>query len=237
MKMKKLLSIGALSLTLVSCISIGASAAEVVGVNNKENAMESIVKNGLNSKKVFYGVEITADTKVGSYLTTNFIDETNKFLVDKDLNVYFDAEKNVDVEWKIEKSDTITSILVKVAKTLKSLDKDAKNAAVVEIKDYLLGKLSEFEDASQKSNNELISKINEYFNTKRYGELTVGTNMDNAKTVTLEKNNKILAQVNTNNVYKVADKLESVNNYDELKALIIKYYPDAQSIFDKYGNK
>jgi len=44
--------------------------------------------------------------------------------------------------------------------------------------------------------------------------------MDNAKTVSLVKNSKILAQINTNNVYKVADKLESVNSYDDLKAFV-----------------
>lgn len=232
MKMKKLLSIGALTLTLVSCISIGASAAEVVGGENKRDAMEAVVTKGLNGGQVLYGVNIKASTQVGNYLTTGFIDETNKFLADNDLNVYFDAEENANVEWQIKSTDTLYTIQKNIVKTLKSLDKDKKDAAVVEIKDYLLGKLNEFKDASQASDAELVSKINEYFNVKKYGALTVGTNMDNAKTVSLVKNNKILAQVNTNNVYKVSDKLEAVNSYDELKDLILGYYPNAEKYLD-----
>ena len=232
MKMKKLLSIGALTLTLISCISIGASAAEVVGGQNKRDAMEAVVTKGLNGGQVLYGVNIKASTQVGNYLTTGFIDETNKFLADNDLNVYFDAEENANVEWQIKSTDTLYTIQKNIVKTLKSLDKDKKDAAVVEIKDYLLGKLNEFKDASQASDAELVSKINEYFKVSKYGALTVGTNMDNAKTVSLVKNNKILAQVNTNNVYKVADKLEAVNSYDELKDLILGYYPNAEKYLD-----
>ena len=208
MKMKKLLSIGALALTIVSCISIGASAAEVAGAGNKKEAMEAIVTKGLSGGQVLYGVNITANTKVGSYLTNDFIEEANKFLASNNLNL------------TIKSTDTFKDIKGNVLETLSSLDATSRDAAVVAIRDYLLDKLSEFEEASSTSNSALVSKIKEYFKTGNYGTLTVGTNMDNAKTVSLVKNSKILAQINTNNVYKVADKLESVNSYDDLKAFV-----------------
>lgn len=223
MKMRKLLSIGALTLAIVSCTTIGASAAEVSGKENKRQAMRDMVTNVLEDGKVFYNADVKATTPVGDYLTDKFIEETNDFLEDNDLNVYFENES---VKWSITKDDDLYAIQKNIVKTLKSLDKEAKDTAVYSIKEYLLSKLEEFEAASKGSDDKLKEIINEYFNTEKYGVLTVGRNMDNAKTVTLTKNGKIVAQVNTNNVYKVVDKLNEVKNYDDLKALILEYYPE-----------
>lgn len=225
MKMRKLLSIGALTLAIVSCTTIGASAAEVYGKENKRQAMRDMVTNVLDDGKVFYNADVKATTPVGDYLTDKFIEETNAFLEDNNLNVYFENES---VTWSITKDDNLYAIQKNIVKTLKSLDKEAKDTAVYSIKKYLLSKLEEFEAASKGSDDQLKEIINEYFNTEKYGVLTVGRNMDNAKTVTLTKNGKIVAQVNTNNVYKVVDKLNEVKNYDDLKALILEYYPDAE---------
>ncbi|ETJ34497.1 hypothetical protein Q604_UNBC11078G0001, partial [human gut metagenome] len=98
--------------------------------------------------------------------------------------------------------DNLYAIQKNIVKTLRNLDAVQKDEAVYSIKKYLLSKLEEFENASNDSNSKLVEKINQYFKTTKYGTLTVGINSDNVKTVTLVKNKKVLAQVNTNNVYK-----------------------------------
>lgn len=227
MKMKKLLSIGALTLAIATCTTIGASAADVAGRDNKRQAMQSIVTNGLNGGEVFNNIPISAKTKVGNYLTDTFINETNEFLKNNELNTYLDENNNL-VTWKIEETDNLYVVQKNIVKTLRTLNKEQKDEAVYSIKKYLLSKLEQFENASSESNAELVETINKYFKTTKYGTLTVGINSDNAKTVTLVKSGKIVAQVNTSNVYKVADKLNSIETYEDLKNLILEYYPDAE---------
>lgn len=227
MKMKKLLSIGALTLAIATCTTIGASAADVAGRDNKRQAMQSIVTNGLNGGKVFNDISISAKTEVGNYLTDTFINETNEFLKNNELNTYLDENNNL-VTWKIEETDNLYVVQKNIVKTLRILNKEQKDEAVYSIKKYLLSKLEQFENASSESNAELVETINKYFKTTKYGTLTVGINSDNAKTVTLVKSGKIVAQVNTSNVYKVADKLNSIETYEDLKNLILEYYPDAE---------
>ncbi len=227
MKMKKLLSIGALTLAIATCTTIGASAADVAGRDNKRQAMQSIVTNGLNGGKVFNDISISAKTEVGNYLTDTFINETNEFLKNNELNTYVDENNNL-VTWKIEETDNLYVVQKNIVKTLRTLNKEQKDEAVYSIKKYLLSKLEQFENASSESNAELVETINKYFKTTKYGTLTVGINSDNAKTVTLVKSGKIVAQVNTSNVYKVADKLNSIETYEDLKNLILEYYPDAE---------
>ena len=135
MKMRKLLSIGALTLAIVSCTTIGASAAEVSGKENKRQAMRDMVTNVLEDGKVFYNADVKATTPVGDYLTDKFIEETNAFLEDNNLNVYFENES---VTWSITKDDNLYAIQKNIVKTLKSLDKEAKDTAVCSIKKYLL---------------------------------------------------------------------------------------------------
>ena len=227
MKMKKLLSIGALTLAIATCTTIGASAADVAGRDNKRQAMQSIVTNGLNGGKVFNNIPISAKTEVGNYLTDTFINETNEFLKNNELNTYLDENNNL-VTWKIEETDNLYVVQKNIVKTLRILNKEQKDEAVYSIKKYLLSKLEQFENASSESNAKLVETINKYFKTTKYGTLTVGINSDNAKTVTLVKSGKIVAQVNTSNVYKVADKLNSIETYEDLKNLILEYYPDAE---------
>lgn len=228
MKMKKLLSIGALTLAIATCTTIGASAADVAGRDNKRQAMQSIVTNGLNGEEVFNDISISAKTEVGNYLTDTFINETNEFLKNNELNTYLDENNNL-VTWKIEETDNLYVVQKNIVKTLRILNKEQKDEAVYSIKKYLLSKLEQFENASSESNAKLVETINKYFKTTKNETLTVGINSDNAKTVTLVKSGKIVAQVNTSNVYKVADKLNSIETYEDLKNLILEYYPDAEN--------
>lgn len=228
MKMKKLLSIGALTLAIATCTTIGASAADVAVRDNKRQAMQSIVTNGLNGEEVFNDISISAKTEVGNYLTDTFINETNEFLKNNELNTYLDENNNL-VTWKIEETDNLYVVQKNIVKTLRILNKEQKDEAVYSIKKYLLSKLEQFENASSESNAKLVETINKYFKTTKNETLTVGINSDNAKTVTLVKSGKIVAQVNTSNVYKVADKLNSIETYEDLKNLILEYYPDAEN--------
>ena len=230
MKMRKLLSIGALTLAVVSCTSIGASATEVAGQANKKQAMQAMVTNGLNGGNPFNAVPINAKTSVGNYLTADFIKEVNTELQDKGLNKY--TENGQEKTWEVNPKDNYYAIQKNIAKTIRSLDVEKRNQALKDIKDYLQKKLKDFEDASSKSDEALKGEVTKYLIVPSGSTLTVGSNSDNLRVVSLEKNGKIIAQINSGNVYKAAEKLDSVENYEQLKSLIMTYYPDAEKYFN-----
>lgn len=236
MKMRKLLSIGALTLAVVSCTSIGASAAEVAGPNNKKQAMQAMVQKGLDGGNVFDAVSINAKTSVGKYLTATFIREINEELEKKELNKY---TENGQETWEVKPTDNYYAIEKNIAKTIRSLDEEKRNKALNDIKNFLKEKLDEFKEASLDSDKALKDKVEEYLIVPSGSTLTVGKNSDKLRVVSLEnKNNgKIIAQINSGNVYKAAEKLDSVKDYDQLKSLIMSYYPGAKDYYDKVSNE
>lgn len=54
--------------------------------------------------------------------------------------------------------------------------------------------------------------------------------MNGKATATLEKNNKILFQVNSQNIYNMKNELSGINSWSDLKTWMKKYVDD--SIFD-----
>ncbi|NME83755.1 hypothetical protein [Clostridium sp. SM-530-WT-3G] len=217
MKMKKLISIGALVLTITTCTSVNAFASTSTSI--KHEALQSVIKNGLDGENefIFNRLNINAHTPIGNYLTDNFISEANEILK--------------DYEVKIESNDNYYKVQKKIALKIRTLNEEQKTKALGEIKTFLNTKLDSFLNLND---SDLKSKVNDYFKASSYGTLTVGRNSNNNRTVTLEdKNGNVLIQVNSSHVYRAKAKLDSVNTYDELKKLILSYYPDAKDYFDK----
>ena len=217
MKMKKLISIGALVLTITTCTSVNAFASTSTSI--KHEALQSFIKNGLDGENefIFNRLNINAHTPIGNYLTDNFISEANEILK--------------DYEVKIESNDNYYKVQKKIALKIRTLNEEQKTKALGEIKTFLNTKLDSFLNLND---SDLKSKVNDYFKASSYGTLTVGRNSNNNRTVTLEdKNGNVLIQVNSSHVYRAKAKLDSVNTYGELKKLILSYYPDAKDYFDK----
>ena len=216
MKMRKLLSIGALTLAIVSCTSVGASAAEVVkGTEaNKTTQMQRIVKNGLDGRKVVNNLAITANTKLGIYLKPDAITEINAQL----------AEAKIPV--KIKDTDTYYNAQNAIVKAAKTLDDASRQKAFEKLKSLANDKLVEAENYSEE---QLTEQANKYFRVSNYGKLAYGRNMNDSKVVSLvDKKGNVIAQVSGENIKAAKERVAGVNSLDELLSLANKYYPGAE---------
>ncbi|MDO5517461.1 MAG: hypothetical protein Q4F66_07885 [Clostridium sp.] len=225
MKMKKLLSVCAIALTVASCTTVGASAAEIVrGSNYREEQINQLVQNGLDGKEIVDGLQITAETNLGSYLTDDAILEANEKLKSQGLKIEIDSGDNY---YKVQN---------KVAKEINRLKEENKDtdAVFTSLKQVALNtvnsKINEYENLSDK---DLVEKIKDYIKVNDNEVLVVGRNMDNSRTATLSKGNKVILQVSTEQLRKVKAKIDDVNSMDQLLDLAETYYPDAEKDYNK----
>ena len=217
MKMKKLLSMGAITLTLVTCTSMSVFAAESVG--NRNEAAKKIAMNAWKGQKVINDVSIDADTAVNKYV--------NQALVDRVKACVSNSIEDKELAKKV--NDTIQDMYKngKGAKEIFEALQDINQTQGTDIttdatfkaaKAALQDMLNEFVDANGKSNSQLTSIIRTYFNVSPYGTLEYGKNSNNRRVVTLKKGSKIVFQVNSENVYSLKDELENkINSWSDLK--------------------
>lgn len=211
MNMKKLMSIGAMSLAITCCTSISTFAAESAEGGNRKTAVSKIATNFYKGGKVINNVNITIDTPIKNYATDELINEI------KDLKI---ADFDVNLGLK-ENFENIKA----------NQDKITSEENLQKLKDFINVKLDEFIDAS--NNGTLAEKVNEYIKVENYGTLTVGKNMEDKVTVSLEdKSGNILIQVNSDDVNEVKAKLTGVDSWGELKELIGSYF-DIDSVLGK----
>ncbi|MEX0084710.1 hypothetical protein AB2T90_19965 [Clostridium butyricum] len=217
MKMKKLLSVGAITLTLVTCTSMSVFAAESVG--NRNEAAKKVAMNAWKGQKVINDVSIDADTAVNKYVNQALVDRVkacvNNSIEDKEL-----AKKVNDTIQDMYKNGKGAKEIFEALQDINQTEgtditTDATfNAAKAALQDML----NEFVDANGKSNSQLTSIIRTYFNVSPYGTLEYGKNSNNRRVVTLKKGSKIVFQVNSENVYSLKDELENkINSWSDLK--------------------
>lgn len=201
MNMKKLMSIGAMSLAITCCTSITTFAAENVG--DRKVAVSKIASNFYKGEKVINNLNITISTPIKDYATTELISEI------KDLNI---AKFNVNLGIKEN-----LEILMEDRGDLTTDDN------LIKIKNFINEKLEDFIEAS--NNGELDTIVKQYINVGKYGVLTTGKNMEGKTTVSLQNTSgSILLQVNSDDVSEAKDKLTGVNSWSELKEVIGNYF-------------
>lgn len=212
MKMKKLLSIGALTLTLVTCTSISTFAAEAS--KNRDSAIEAIATNLLAGENVINDLNINSKTAVKKYAKEDLIIKIN----------YYITESMKDKE-----------LAAKVTKTIEDNYKDGQNAEEIfesissinnedtfnAFKEAIKSIINEFEIANEESKLKLDEKINSYFNVSRYGKLEYGRNSKNRRVVTLKNNSKIILQISSENLYNLKSELkERFNSWEDINGYI-----------------
>ncbi|WP_113886036.1 hypothetical protein [Clostridium butyricum] len=217
MKMKKLLSMGAITLTLVTCTSMSVFAAESVG--NRNEAAKKIAMNAWKGQKVINDVSIDADTAVNKYVNQALVDRVkacvNNSIEDKEL-----AKKVNDTIQDMYKNGKGAKEIFEALQDINQTQGTdiTTDATFKAAKAALQDMLNEFVDANGKSNSELSSIIKHYFNVSPYGTLEYGKNSNNRRVVTLKKGSKIVFQVNSENVYNLKDELENkINSWSDLK--------------------
>lgn len=217
MKMKQLLSIGALTLTLVTCTSMSVFAAEAVGSRNE--AAKNVAINAWKGQNVINNVSINANTAVNKYATQALIDKV-KACVETSIEDKALAKKVNDKIQEMYKSGKGAKEIFEALQDINQTEGDITTDATFDAaKAALQSMLNEFVDANGKSNADLDKLIKTYFNVSpSYGRLEYGKNSNNRRVVTLKKGSKIVFQVSSENVYNLKDELENkINSWSDLK--------------------
>lgn len=216
MKMKQLLSIGALTLTLVTCTSMSVFAAEAVGSRNE--AAKNVAINAWEGQNVINNVSINANTAVNKYATQALIDKV-KACVETSIEDKALAKKVNDKIQEMYDSGKGAKEIFEALQDINQTEGDITTDATFDAaKAALQSMLNEFVDANGKSNAELSAMIKTYFNVSPYGKLEYGKNSNNRRVVTLKKGSKIVFQVSSENVYNLKDELENkINSWSDLK--------------------
>ncbi|WP_027636908.1 hypothetical protein [Clostridium butyricum] len=216
MKMKQLLSIGALTLTLVTCTSMSVFAADAVGSRNE--AAKNVAINAWKGQKVINDVSIDANTAVNKYATQALIDKV-KACVETSIEDKALAKKVNDKIQEMYNSGKGAKEIFEALQDINQTEGDITTDATFDAaKAALQSMLNEFVDANGKSNAELSAMIKTYFNVSPYGTLEYGKNSNNRRVVTLKKGSKIVFQVSSENVYNLKDELENkINSWSDLK--------------------
>ena len=217
MKMKQLLSIGALTLALVTCTSMSVFAAEAVGSRNE--AAKNVAINAWEGQNVINNVSINANTAVNKYATQALIDKV-KACVETSIEDKALAKKVNDKIQEMYKSGKGAKEIFEALQDINQTEGDITTDATFDAaKAALQSMLNEFVDANGKSNADLDKLIKTYFNVSpSYGRLEYGKNSNNRRVVTLKKGSKIVFQVSSENVYNLKDELENkINSWSDLK--------------------
>lgn len=216
MKMKQLLSIGALTLTLVTCTSMSVFAADAVGSRNE--AAKNVAINAWKEQKVINDVSIDVNTAVNKYAKQALIDKV-KACVETSIEDKALAKKVNDKIQDMYNNGKGAKAIFEALQDINQKEGDITTDATFDAaKAALQSMLNEFVDANGKSNAELSAMIKTYFNVSPYGTLEYGKNSNNRRVVTLKKGSKIVFQVSSENVYNLKDELENkINSWSDLK--------------------
>lgn len=204
MKMKKLLSIGAISLVLASSTSIGASAAEMP---SKTDMIIKIIANqyinGENETGLLTGVD--KDTKIGTVVNDSVINAAE---------VNFGSYKTVDkVLTKFEKNKdyTVVQILQKATKDAATFEKFKadfiKIATKVQAMDAKTG------SDRESSEKQVIAIVKAY---DKNLAVTFGKDSTGKTTASVYKAGTMLIQFTYDDVQKVIDKVNDFTWNDVL---------------------
>jgi hypothetical protein len=217
MKMKQLLSIGALTLALVTCTSMSVFAAEAVGSRNE--AAKNVAINAWKGQNVINNVSINANTAVNKYATQALIDKVKACVETSIEDKALADEVNKTIQNMYEDGKGAKEIFEALQEINQTKGSDITTDATFKAaKAALQDMLNEFVDANGKSNADLDKLIKTYFNVSKYGKLEYGKNSNNVRVITLTKGSKVVFQVSSEEVYDLKNGLENrINSWSDLK--------------------
>lgn len=200
MKKNRLLSLGAIALTIVCFTPISASAAE----SNKtarqaKDAMIEMAKNAYKGEKVINGLDITSKTPIKDYATVNLTNEMDELATELGLTG-FDYNNGLYNNFLTAKAQLSTL---------------TENEKLEIIKEYVNGKLNGFKDANTKG--EGAEYVKKYINVSKYGYIVSGVNGNNEPALALySKKAQLLGILSNSEVEKVQNQLQRVNSWEQL---------------------
>lgn len=216
MKMRKLLSIGALALTITTCTSLSVFAAETSG--NRRGAVKQIAINAWKENTIVNNLDININTPVKQYAKQALVDEiincVNNGIKDAGLK---EQVKNI-VQDGYNKGLGFKEIFEELVELDRQDNVDiTTDESFKAAKESIYTMLTIFEKANKE--DKLNSTINKYFNVKALnGTLTYGKNSNNRRVVTLERQGQVVLQISSEEIYELKNSLENnVNSWADLK--------------------
>lgn len=211
MKKKKLFSIAVLCFA-ITFASVGALATDSALSDAQKNILKGIIKTYYAGEKPINNLNIDKDTKIGE-------------IVNKDSEYYkkIESELNSTDQGKmiseyIIDGSSISEIL-STSLIYASLNEENFNSYKImttEVTNVLLDIASTTDPAERSSKEE---KAAEVINPS-YGTLKFGKNSEGNTTLSLEKENKIILQIDSVSAGKLVGILNSFNTYDEFSAYL-----------------
>lgn len=211
MKVKKLLSIGAIGLTVAFCTSVGVFAASNVLSAEQKAVVKGIIKSYSAGISPINNLNVNKNTKIADIINS---DSEYYKEIEQQLNSYeegsniTDAIKDVTIGEVLDSSLIYASLNEENFEAYKAMTKDVANQLIE------IGKAT---DEATRAIKE--QKASEMINST-YGTVKFGKNSEGRTTLSLEKDNKIILQINTANAEKLVNTLDSFETYEEFKNLL-----------------
>ncbi len=213
MKMKKLLSMGALGLVVACSTSIGALAADTQTTSKTDLLIKMIATQyleGTNPTGLFEGVK--ADTPINTVVTDKFIGNVKDTFGDSEV-----ANKAIK---KIEnnKDATVKEILQKATSSQENFERFRDDFIEIAKKVQAMDKLTD-DTARAAAEKKVISIVSAYNSS-----LTVafGKDAEGRTSATIKKSGKTIIQLNSEDLQKVIDKAKDFtwNDFNNKKSEI-----------------
>ncbi|AWK51236.1 hypothetical protein DIC82_09455 [Clostridium beijerinckii] len=210
MKMKKLLSVGALVLVLASSTSIGASATTIPDeLMNKEsilNLIENQYKNGENPTDLLDGID--KDATIGDLVNGKVTDTTIEFFANRP-TIY-----RILIKINNNNGNSIATVLEKVTKDDEAFSKFKADFMTV------ANKLKNMND-TKGSEKVAAEEIVRYVVSKYENNMNVNFGLDSKglTTASIEKNGQVIVQINSADYEKIVTRLDNLTKEDVTNAI------------------
>lgn len=211
MKMKKLLSIGAITLVLACSTSIGASAATTSPSLTPEQikVIQSLAKTFNNGKNPVNNLDVNKNTDINS-------------IANEKTSYYGKVEGKVDdynegkLLLKLIDNGADVGTILNASLLYASSNAENFNNYKTIINDLStrLMDIDKTEDANLRAKKEANTAA---MIDPAYGKIKFGKNAWGQTTISLEKDKQVIAQLNTNNVNTILGVFNSFDNYEEFK--------------------
>ena len=197
MKMKKLLSMGALGLVLASSTSIGASAITIPSNTDIIKIVVNQYKNGTNPVGVLSGVN--KDTKLGDVVNSDVNNEIDSQLSS---NPFVDT---LLTKVKNNENNSIATILEKVTADEATFSKF--QAKFVEIAEKVKAMDTKVGTERILAQQKVIDIVTAYDATL---DVTFGKDSAGKTTASINKDGRILVQLNSDNLQTIIDRVKNL---------------------------
>lgn len=208
MKVKKLLSIGAIGLTVAFCTSVGVFATSNVLSAQQKEVVKGIIKSYSAGVSPINNLNVNKNTKIGDIINS---DSEYYKEIEEQLNSYEEGSNITDVIKDVSIGEILDSTLIYAS--LNKENFEAYKAMTNDVTNQLI-EIGKTTDEATRAIKE--QKASEMINST-YGTVKFGKNSEGRTTLSLEKDNKIILQINTANAEKLVNALNSFDTYDEFQ--------------------